>query len=264
MTLIVGIKCEDGIALGADGAATFTVGMGQPTIRQPVKRKLKILGSEQGVVGVSGSVGMGQRITGAIESLRNSGTLTKVKPFEAMVAIRAELWKQIELELTIARVASQVAGPNALNAAVTGTLAAVLVDGNLEPCLFQFDYQGMPDQATDDLPFVAIGSGQMIADPFLAFLRRIYWPDRLPKLQEGIFATVWTLQHAILTNAGGVGPPMQAVRFGKQSGSWKAQEIPKEECEEALQAIQAIEKELAALPAKQQTPTTSTIPPPSP
>ncbi len=37
MTLIIGIKCSDGIVMGADGAATFAT-LGQPTIRQETKK----------------------------------------------------------------------------------------------------------------------------------------------------------------------------------------------------------------------------------
>lgn len=41
MTLIIGIKCRDGIVMGADGAATFEA-LGQHTIRQETT-KLDIL-----------------------------------------------------------------------------------------------------------------------------------------------------------------------------------------------------------------------------
>lgn len=42
-----------------------------------------------------------------------------------------------------------------------------------EPCLFQFDQQGAPEEAEDDLPFVSIASGQAIAEPFFTFIRRV-------------------------------------------------------------------------------------------
>lgn len=70
MTLIVGIKCDDGIVLGADGAATLGV-MGQSTVRQATK-KLDIL-KESVVVGVSGPVGLAQRIRGEIETYSYRG-----------------------------------------------------------------------------------------------------------------------------------------------------------------------------------------------
>jgi ATP-dependent protease HslVU (ClpYQ) peptidase subunit len=65
MTLIIGIRCKEGVVLGADGAATLTNAQLQPTIQMPVKRKLQIF-SGQVVVGVSGDVGLAQRFGQAI------------------------------------------------------------------------------------------------------------------------------------------------------------------------------------------------------
>jgi hypothetical protein len=53
---------------------------------------------------------------------------------------------------------------------------------NNVPHLLQFAEGGNPEQTTEELPFVALGSGQPIADPFLTFLRKILWKDRLPTL----------------------------------------------------------------------------------
>lgn len=53
------------------------------------------------------------------------------------------------------------------------------------PCLFTFDYNGAPEQMTSELPFVALGSGQPIADPFLALLKRLFWLTSQPTLGRG-------------------------------------------------------------------------------
>src|SRR5437762_11480022 len=106
MTLSIGLKCRDGYVLGADGAATYGV-MGQHTIRQSVKKKLRLV-STQGVVGVSGPVGIGQRLWGEIAELQRSGSFTlnekpcklsQAKPHEAMGLIRLLLWRIISVEL---------------------------------------------------------------------------------------------------------------------------------------------------------------------
>ena len=44
----------------------------------------------------------------------------------------------------------------------------------------------------------------MIADPFLALIKRVIWANEMPSLSVGIFSVAWTLKHAIETNAGGV------------------------------------------------------------
>ena len=35
---------------------------------------------------------------------------------------------------------------------------------------------------TKDMPFISLGSGKMSADPFLGFLRKVYWPSNLPTI----------------------------------------------------------------------------------
>jgi hypothetical protein len=90
------------------------------------------------------------------------------------------------------------------------------------------------------LPFVSVGSGQSTADPFLAFIRDIFWPKRMPSLNDGIFATVWTLMHTIRTSPGGVGGRVQIVTLSKNDDRWKARELPSAELGEHQQMIQAM------------------------
>jgi 20S proteasome alpha/beta subunit len=262
MTLIIGIKCKDGVVLGADGAATYGV-MGQPTIRQPTRKKLHLLGT-QGVVGVSGFVGLSQRIAYELEFIRNKGIVTdpatpanrkplgKCEPAEVLGPIRLALWPMISQELEIARMMMQTVGNGApITSALTYSVACLLVGG--KPCLMQFDQQASPELASDQLPFIAIGSGQTLADPFLAFIRRLYWPDTLPTVEEGVFATVWALYHVIETIPGGVALPMQVVTVQQENSTWLAKEMPQANWQETLQAIQQIEKRISSLPKELQS-----------
>src|SRR5207245_1801501 len=102
-------------------------------------------------------------------------------------------------------VGAQVAAASALASALVATMIGKAYH------LFQFNHQGSAEAATTHLPFVAIGSGQATADPFLAFIRRLFWPSKLPATGEGLFAGVWTVRHAIHTSPGGVADPIQAV-----------------------------------------------------
>jgi 20S proteasome alpha/beta subunit len=252
MTLIIGIKCSDGIVMGADGAATFG-SLGQQTIRQETK-KLEVVANRV-IVGVSGPIGLGQRIKAEIQGL---WTDSKVKlgdqrPAEAMKIIRDALWqKHLGPEMQVAQVAAGVIGQQiALQSALAQTVICLPLNG--VPCLIQFDQQGAPEEATETLPFVAIGSGQSIADPFLAFLRRLFWRNCLPTLNDGIFSTLWTLHHAIETHPSGVSDPKQIIILEKTQNHsprnptnqmWKPRELPKEEFDEHMDAIQAHEKHL--------------------
>ena len=240
MTLIVGIKCEAGVVLAADGAATLGA-LGHTTVRQETK-KLEII-EDCIVVGTSGPVGLGQRIRGEIRSLWNNKALLGKEPYQAMAAMRAAFWQHVQPELQAAAVSQQVIGGNvAAQSAICSSLVALPLGKN--PCLFQFDQQCAPEEATGKLLFVAIGSGQQIADPFLAFVRRIFWPERIPTVEEGVFAALWTLSHAITTNAGGISLPVQIIVLDGAL-KLKAHELQKEELQEHEEAISYAEKCLA-------------------
>ncbi len=258
MTLIVGILCQDGIVVGADGAASLGV-LGQMTARQPVKKLSIITDPLPMIVGVSGSVGMSQRITDIFsrlypeKKLVGKGGNPPLRPVEAMVMIRHELWTGcIHPEIVIAMAARQLVGNIADRDCLCSCLAALPIGKEL--CLFQFDQQAHPEMASKDLPFVAIGSGEIMADPFLAYLRDIFWQKRQPSVAEGIFATWWTLHHAIKTSPGGVADPIQiAVLAVKKDGSPICDELSEEELIEAEVAVTNAEKHLAdfKLPTKQ-------------
>ncbi len=243
MTLIVGIKAKDGVVLGADGAATLGSLSGN-TIRQPVK-KLDIVGG-QSVVGVSGSVGLGQRIVAEVEELWRNKELSDKSPTQVMALLRRRIWEHVGLELQAADIAQKILGQAAQSSALAHTLVGLPCGG--KPCLFQFDAQGAPEEASEDLPFIAIGSGQTIADPFLAFLRHIFWSDRLPSISEGVFAAVWTLEHAIRTSPAYVSYPTQVVIVERTKKSRvTARELTKSDLDEHMQAIAEIEDNLRQL-----------------
>src|ERR1043165_4547618 len=149
MTLIVGIRCRDGIAVGADSAATLGSG-GVMTITQPTQ-KIEIIDGTV-IVACSGSVGMAQRIAQRISTLWRDKQLTGDKcrtAVDAGVTISNEIRHDIIAEATVA----QECVPNTV-------------------------------------PFGSIGGGKPLADPFLGFLRRIFWPDTEPSLAEGSLAAV--------------------------------------------------------------------------
>ncbi|MHA1305246.1 MAG: hypothetical protein ACTSPI_16220 [Candidatus Heimdallarchaeaceae archaeon] len=239
MTLIIGIKCRDGIVMGADGAATLGT-MGQRTILQPMRKLETIAGKV--IFGFSGQIGLGQRFKYEVQKAWENKEFSGVSPCEAMTTLRVNMWKHVEMELKAATIARGAIGSTALQSVISQTIIAMPV--SKKPCLFQFDQQCSPEEATTDLPFVSIGSGQGIADPFLAFLRRIFWRNKVPSIADGLFVTLWTLRHAIQINPGGVAEPIQMVILENKDGDWKARELLEEELQEHLEAIDAAENSL--------------------
>ena len=217
MTLIIGIKCSDGIVVGADSAATFgDVAQGN-TITQPVS-KIDVIKNEV-IMATSGHVGLAQLHIDSISRAwtpSGGGGRNAVSLSRSPSDIRRRLHEEINKDS--ARVAqgfetlSRVIGPNLLMQHLAGSLVAFPTggaNGTLE--LVEFGMTGTNEAATSDLPFVAIGSGKPTADPFLAHLRRIFWPNSVPTLTDGIFALVWALDHSIEVSPGGLSQPIEIV-----------------------------------------------------
>jgi 20S proteasome alpha/beta subunit len=255
VTLIIGIKCRDGIAVGADGAATLGT-IAENTVQQPVRKLFGV--DDELIVGVSGPVAFSQIYSAEIRRLSKAQFLKR--PEKVLSAIRDAVWGNLEKEWKAASTTSGVLGQAALSSVMSSAVVAMpILD---EPSLFQFNHQCTFEEATSDLPFVAIGSGQKLADPFLAFLRRIFWPAKLPHLSDGILATLWTLQQAIRTNAGGVSDPIQIMTLSKIKSRWTAVELTDEDLAEHKQNISDAERALANYKVEQTTATPVEIPTP--
>jgi 20S proteasome alpha/beta subunit len=240
MTLIIGILCQDGVVVGSDGMATFG-SLGQRTIQQPVKKLSQI--GDCIAIGTSGPVGLGQRFAAALQDLWANKKLSGKASHEATTILQDAFWQYARREFEAAKVTAPMLGQSALESAISYTVLAMPLDK--KPCLIQFNQQCSPELATKDLPFIAVGSGQLLADSFLAFLRRIFWQNGLPKVSEGVLATVWSLEQAIRTNPGGVGPPIQVVTLEKVGADWKVKELTESDFAEHRQAIADAEGILA-------------------
>jgi hypothetical protein len=98
---------------------------------------------------------------------------------------------------------------------------------------------------TEELPFACIGSGQTIADPFLGLLRRVFWSDHQPTTDEGLFAAVWALDHAIKVNPGGVAEPMQVITMIQKGSDFVVKELSDAQLAEHKAAVKGAEKAMA-------------------
>src|SRR5215208_2497120 len=154
MTLIVAIRCEDGVVLSADSQATFaTAGLGQQTIKQQTSKKLHVI-QERYVLGVSGTIGLLQNYESEISGrIRNKGgskarfrSVADAKKFfsEAM-------WGHAKIAWERANLAAQSIGQAAVQEAAHGSVVAFPLDD--APCLIQFSQLCQPEEANAQLPF---------------------------------------------------------------------------------------------------------------
>jgi hypothetical protein len=266
MTLIVGILCKDSVVLASDSAATFSSGS-IPTIGQQEMRKLRRV-NENILYTSTGAVGISQLITQKLKALWDGKRFSGLKaPEEVMDLIGKEIVQLIVPYLQSANLQRPLTGE--ANSSLCKSIVAIPV--NSKPCLFSFDFNGAPEQNTPDLPSISLGSGQPIADPFLAYLRRLLWSGAEPTLPEGRFAAVWTIEHVRRTNPGGVAGEIQlATLAGLAPGRMPVvTEHSQVDVQEHLQKIASAEqvlvqelrgKKAEALPAQLPTPPPSTKP----
>ena len=200
MTILVGIKCKDGVVIGADSSATLGQAPNLRTIEQKI-RKIQVIGDRVIVAG-TGQVGLGQRFNAVVQSAWQQ----KDKPFSK---------PPLEVGKLLAQLAIKDFQFTAVQMGQFGALVAFPTGSQSNLCEFAVgDFQ--PELKTDDsLWYVSMGSGQPITDPFLGFMRRVFWKDDVPSSQDGIFAVTWALQHAIEVNPGGINEPMQIAVLGR-------------------------------------------------
>ena len=229
--------------IGADGAATLgEAASGQNTVIQPVT-KLQII-SDRTIMGVSGPVGLGQLYCDSVK--RASHKLGKGSLPNIQRGLQQALANDVEQAVQKSQLWARTGAPNAVMLAVTSSLVAISVEGR--PELIQCNQVGQTEAATDDLPYVSIGSGQRLADPFLAFLRRVFWSDAPPRLGQGILAVVWTLTHAVKVATGGVSEPIQVMTLTNEGGKPTADVLPDHELQDHRQSVASAERYLANFP----------------
>lgn len=134
MTLIVGIKCEEGIVIAAD--SRVTLGVVTPTAGQDTT-KLEIIENNV-IVGISGHVGLGQKLLLSMEGNWTKVTGSKTSPIEARNIIRNKMWAQIEPEMKTAAISKVLFGEQAVGSAVCHTLIALPLQGKI-PTLLVYD-----------------------------------------------------------------------------------------------------------------------------
>jgi len=233
MTLIIGIKCKDGAVLASDGAVTGTI--------TQQSKKLSII-KRSAVIGSSGPVGLSQRFAGTLDLYCKNEQYFAKAPFHVMSEIADIMRYHILQE---ARVADQL--KSMLGDVNRMWMASIMIALPLQNgvSLFSFDYTGAPCEATVSLPYVSIGSGTYLAEPFLSFIRPLIWTECPPDLGVGILSAVWSLGHAIKTSPGGVSLPIQVVILRREGGTFEARELTESELDEPRQAIEDIEKRIA-------------------
>lgn len=226
MTILIGVLCKDGVVVGTDSSATFGDSRVR-TIEQPCK-KIEIIDDHIIITG-TGQIGLGQRFTEIVDTYWKQNGFRDKSDVHACKELCA---------LGIKDFISTNVPKGAY-----GSLMAFAANGRFNLCEFAVD-DFQPELKTNNIWYVAMGSGQNIGDPFLGLIRRIFWKDAPPKISGGIFAVLWALEHIIDLNPGGIkGPPQMAILESSKSG-FRARMLEDSELAEHRDNVRGAEEHL--------------------
>lgn len=232
MTVIVGVLCKDGIVIGSDSSATSTAPSGGnfsiPTVEQKTK-KVDII-HDFIVFGGTGSVGLGQRFKEVVKTYFSVEANLKKSP----ITISQEIYIKTRDDFAKTNIG--------INQKKFGAVMGFSI--NSETYLLEYpvdDFQ--PEFKSNHYWYVSMGSGQLIADPFLGFVRKVFWNDEQPTLNTGIFGTLWVLEHAIDVNPGGIGAPPQICVLKKdENNDFKSYIIEDIELQEHIENLKSFQQ----------------------
>ena len=220
MTVLVGVRCSDGIVIGADSRATNAQGP-QPLLGLTSNSKIQIV-KDRVIVAGTGAVGLMQRLVDHVEQALDGNVFTNLRRREATTNVTTRALTDFKNSMV------PTYGQDGWR---FGALIGVVIKG--EPCLVEYgtvDFQ--PEVKEGNLFFVSLGSGQTFADPFLAFISRVLWKGQSPDVETGKFGVYWALDHTIKTAFGLVGEPIKLAVLRKADAHWRAEELDTQEAAE--------------------------------
>lgn len=225
------MRCTDGVVIGADGSATFTHGR-QLTIEQPTKKKIEIIDDHLIVAG-SGYVGHAQRFCNVVKKLWRGGAFKGKDPVDIGKMLAAagisDFQETHVKELDLSALVAGAVGNKPFLCEIPAALG------------FQPEIKDL-----DDIWYVSVGSGQPIVDPFLAFLRSVFWKEGPPNLRGGTFLTLWALLHACEVNPGGINEPIGIAVLEGKKGKFRARQLLEHELAEHRNMVQSAKGHMAS------------------
>lgn len=233
MTVLVGVCCVDGVVIGADSIATSAMGPNH-LVRLPSNDKIEIINGTL-IIAATGAIGLAQRAQHEAKKFLDENALKKPAQTFASDYTR--------------RVRDEFGRTQVLFHPQLGLQFGVLMAAPLDqkPRLIEFgsmDFQ--PEFRDGKLFFASAGSGQLLADPFLAFVSRVLWKGKMPTVELARFGVYWVLEHTIQYAPSGVGHPIQLATLQQdEKKNWKAEMVPEASLQEIAQHVQDLESRIA-------------------
>jgi Proteasome subunit len=226
MTVLVGVRCTDGVVIGADSAATSAAG--NMHLLKLTSDKIVIVGDRVIVAG-TGQIGLGQRFADQVKQAHDAKLFQKA-PVDVAKALAA-------------MGSTDFASTGATKGSYGALVGAPIEDSGQLIEFATADFQ--PELKNGKIHFVAMGSGQTLAEPFMSFVDRTFWRNKAPDVKTALFGVHWALSHTIRCAPGFVGDPICLAKLTKGNNGWKAELVSDEVLQEQAEHMAAIEERIA-------------------
>jgi hypothetical protein len=198
----------------------------QPLVQVPIAEKLQQIG-DRAILACTGSVGFAQRAKIIADEMWNKKRFT-----DNGMSTASNLAGRLIADFS----SSNVQRHPQLGFNFGALLAMVVQD---VPYLVEFDSVGFQPELKDgNLFYVAMGSGQMLADPFLTFVKRVLWKDKMPDVERAKIGIWWVLNYTCVQAVGMVGGELKLGVLRKEGNDWTA---TIQDTQEQAQYIAALE-----------------------
>jgi hypothetical protein len=242
---------------------------GLPPARQWSK-KLRVVAG-QAVLGVTGHDGLAQEMALSLERSLAEPDKRESADDVLRVKLRDALAAPVQRTVAIHRTLQGLPGFGITSNeyVISQSLLAIPFGDSLR--LFLLDPECSITEVTDELACATIGGAKAVADPFLAFLRKVLWEERVPDVALGELSAYWTMLHVAETCPGALTFPVQMVVIRREaSGSIDIVERGERELTRVQQAIERGEEMIrrslrtsAPGPEREEPPPVPPVPPTS-
>jgi len=230
VTILVAQLCSNGAVLGADQLTSFKEGTFH--VGQALTHKIHILNEGWAALACAGDVGCAQLAVKQLSEFVQVGPKSKGLDEPGLSAAIKGLLAKTPCSIAESLKAIQlVPGNNHLIEMYRHLLGSGIYMQGIGPENHKraaaLQYRGAHEATyldAEKMAFATVGSGSLLADPYMIILRDLLFPSRLPTLDEGMLAVYWTLDSVIKTNAGGGvgGKPELALLRPNNKGNFRA------------------------------------------
>lgn len=222
MTVVVGFHCSDGVVIAAD--SMITPSLGNAAVGHHKGQKVFVPQGRQ-IFAFAGDQGVAMRALYVVEqNPPDPGVLHPILHANHIWQTTSALFAATGLDLTKANL---------------NTLVAFESNNSHQCCCFGIGGLFQPMLLDSNNFFISLGSGKQFADPFLRFIVDTFCGAGQPTVADARFYVTWIVQHVIETNPGGVaGPIRMAVLSRNAQGQSEATEVPSDNVQEHLEAVE--------------------------